>query len=134
MSERFNSKNNHAYGLVTGDIVDLGAYYEQDGVHRFDGPLIRLERDYPSYTLPIDLLKKFMRRYWEANLERGVLIGDEDYTWYENKFHTGDDPIPRVGYKYDYDVPLSKYLPEIEEDRVKERILSDPKCDPLAEV
>jgi hypothetical protein len=108
-----------AYGLQTGDCLDLGYAFDEPGI--FQGPLVWFD---DLYILPDEYRMKLMRAYTVANLPKGMVVGRDTTVFDNNPFHAlGDmEYCPVVGGETPDDVPVSKYLPEFADDETRSRI------------
>jgi hypothetical protein len=112
---------NYIFSPSSKEYVHLGHKGVRDDCE-YEGPIVWIGEI--RTWLPCHLLKLLLDRFREAHGSNDIMICTSDDLFESGKHLSDDDPGTEIGGDRDFDVPLTKYLPELRESHVIEEILT----------
>jgi hypothetical protein len=106
--------------------VNLGARGRRDD-WEFEGPVVWI--DSRRYRLPADLLEQLVARFRERHGETSVAIRPLDEQFESDGIWSHDEGVIEVAGDSDGNIPLSEYLPELDDPETRRRIQFDTTLD-----
>jgi hypothetical protein len=111
----------YLFSSKSKECINLGKKGRRND-YEYDGPSVFL--DGKTYLLPAQYLELIRQRFIEKNDKDSVVVCP-DYDLFDTDMYLKcDEECQEIGGDRDFDLPITRYLPEIEDKSVKIEIMS----------
>lgn len=114
----------YLFSTETKECLSLGCREGEEG-QKYEGPVIWLGAE--RFHLPNQLIKLLMDRFYDFHGRDKVVLLSEDELYDSGDYLVEDESCVQIGSDEDNAPPLSKYIPELEEESVRLSIIKDEK-------